>query len=123
MPYLFLLAGLLIGWTSSAVACRGAFAETRTFLSHLPPLAKSRSIVAKIQIVSSIQSKEQTLTKVKVIEAIKGIKKGTVISIRSPGEIRSSCDRNPDSLTPGQLYYIAGSFNQDGVFEGVWTGE
>lgn len=70
-----------------------------------------------------MQKKEQTLTRAKVVEAIKGIKKEAIISIRSPGEIRSSCDRNPDSLSPGQFYYIAGSFAQDGVFEGVWKGE
>lgn len=123
MPYLFLLAGLFIGWTSSVEACLGVSSETRTYLSQLPSQAKSRRVVAKIQIISSIQNKEETLTQAKVVEGIKGIKKGAVISIRSPGEIRSSCDRNPDSLTPGLLYYIAGSFGPDGIFEGVSKGE
>ena len=32
MPYLFLLAGLLIGWMSPAEACLGVSSETRTFI-------------------------------------------------------------------------------------------
>jgi hypothetical protein len=103
---------------SSAHACRGVHAETKTFLERLPPVARSKALVAKIEVVSSKVENAKITAEVRVLDAIKGTEKGKAIHIVID---LSSCSREP-KVAPAQQFFIAGSIGSDGIFRGEWRG-
>lgn len=112
-----------------AVACMGVDLETITFLDQLPKDAMKKSTVAKVEVVSAtteklkIQNAEKSeeidskiTAEVKVLEALKGTKKGALIKVVVE---LSSCSSEP-KVAPKQTYYLAGSIEKDGIFRGEW---
>jgi hypothetical protein len=126
-PTLLLGLGLFL-LESPALACMGAELETITFLDRLPKEAMKTSVVAKIKVISSTTEKIQIklenkteeidakiVAEVKVLEALKGTKKGALMKVVIE---LSSCSHEP-KIAAGQEYYLAGSI-EDGVFRGEW---
>src|SRR4051794_21248401 len=79
---------------STAHACLGVFSETRTFLDRLPPIAMSKALVARVEIISShtekrrmklgktvVENDSKITAQVRVLDAIKGTEKGKIINI------------------------------------------
>lgn len=102
----------------------GLSMETRTFLAKLPANAMSKSVVAKVEVVSS--NNEEVLlnggkilkivAETKVIEALKGTERRATIKVEVAIH---SCSREP-KLAPAQTYYLAGAIGKDGIFHGEW---
>ncbi len=113
----------------SALACMGVDLETITFLDRLPKDAMKKSTVAKVEVVSATTDKlkienaekseeidSKITAEVKVLEALKGTKKGALIKVVVE---LSSCSSEP-KVAPKQTYYLAGSIEKDGIFRGEW---
>lgn len=105
---------LLILSTSHARACRGPTMETQTFIRTKPPAeTEHSSLIAKVKIVRIINS---GVAAIEVLENIKGTKAGDTFNVLY--DIHS-CARDYN-VKAGETYYIAGEFNEKGVFFGSW---
>ena len=111
---------LVLLFSRDAYACLGPFYETQTFLVELPKEATDRDVVAKVRILSTeVDAKTyKKMSKVKVLDAIKGTAQDAVFIVASETH---SCARDYD-IKRGETYFIAGSFDKSGIFEGVWKG-
>ena len=102
---------------SQALACRDPLLETHTFFTKLTANLSSRSVVAKITVISTdIVMGQDRVTIGKVVSALKGVKPGAKIRILSD---TSSCNRDPAILV-GRDYYVAGAIDTQGTFRGTW---
>jgi hypothetical protein len=123
------LCVVLLFLNPSARACLGPESETTTFLSRLPARAMEKDIVAKVEVIQSktekiatkigdkiIENDSKIVAKVKVLQALKGTKKGSIINIIV---MLSSCSREPKTAR-GQQYYLAGTVGTSGEFDGQW---
>lgn len=117
-----LLIGLIgsIFSGNSALACRDPSSETQTFLNALPKDATSKDVVGEIIILKTEIEKDsfQRISLVKVITPIKGLQAGQEFSVLS--EIHS-CAKDSD-VKNRERYFIAGKFNPEGKFYGLWEG-
>lgn len=117
-----LLIILLLGAAGPAFACRGPDLWETTFLKELPEKAFSRDLVARVRIISKEDDDKQPRYlknfRVRVVEGIKGVEKGDILTV--PIE-NSSCTHNYDAAVSDE-YFIAGSLNENDLFEGLWKG-
>ena len=113
-----LLLTIFIAWPSPSLACLGVMSESATFLRSFPKEAQARAVVAKVKIVETAMATNamSRLSVVEVIEPVKGAAKGDRFKVISETH---SCARDYEVKT-GELYFIAGSFNPDGTFSGIW---
>jgi len=117
---LFLLLAIMAMAQISALACLGPMSETRTFLIDLPDDADAKNVIGKVIILEqTINDKtHETLNKVKVITALRGLKKGQTLTVAVQNH---SCARDID-VKPEQTFYIAGNIDENGIFYGEWRG-
>lgn len=114
--FALIVLSMLILSTSGARACLGPMMETQTFILTKPPAeAKHSNIVAKVNIVKIITD---GVAAIEVLENIKGTKEGETFNVLY--DIHS-CARDYN-VKADQIYYIAGDFNEKGVFVGSWKG-
>src|SRR5690606_37794551 len=92
--------------------------EVQTFLKALPEDATDRPVVARVELVFAEYKDSILDVRAKVIEPIKGTKPGDEINIRHAVH---SCMRDYN-VKAGDVYYIAGDINDDGLFHGLWQG-
>lgn len=104
--------------SSSAFACRGPMFESQTFLQNVPSHATEKSVVAKVRVIFTTQDSEthQRISLVRVKEAIKGTQERSYFVVQSE---MHSCSRDYDIKAKDE-YYIAGGFNDQHIFEGLW---
>lgn len=111
--------------STEAVACRGPSLETTTLLERLPRDALREDVVAKVEVTEWLQHplyndpNLTNLVKARVIETIKGIDLGQIITIDTGG---TSCDQVLTPKVLGQEAYIAGRFWIDQRGETVFIG-
>ncbi len=100
-----------------AMACMGVESESYSLLKALPEKAFTHPVVAKVKLVSVDGDEAQ----VRVIKALKGVRKGATIRIGA----YSSCSRLPSASHIGKSYYIVGKMitREDGnvEFSGEWN--
>ena len=99
-----------------AEACLGLMFETRTFLHTLPEKAFERDLVAKIKILQTTTESSRRISKVVVIDPLKGTTKGSVFEVLS--EIHD-CARD-SNVKSGKFYFLSGEIKKSGNFEGLW---
>jgi hypothetical protein len=121
---------------ASAIACLGPQSEDYVLLDALPASATKEAVIAKV-FVTSRKDHEAT---VKVLEAIKGVKSGDVLTIYTSGSSCSWLDARSrffqpsaaDKITNSEaslVYYIAGDWKPDArqgnkmLFTGAWRGQ
>lgn len=114
---------------SVCLACRSPDSEDYVLLNQLPPSAKQQQVVAKVELIKL--DKDNQSASVRVVDAIKGVKKGEVIKLVTTG---SSCSwlsqhhrfgngSGVDKLHASGIFYIAGDWKQresQQVFSGAW---
>ncbi len=126
---------LLIAATDPTFACRGPQWETSTLLEALPATARSEPVVARVEPLELLDPpysvpddwKLTPRIRVRVVEAIKGVREGQTFVVDSRG---TSCDQTfPRNNPKFHAYmtdwrpYIAGHFepsNSGEVFRGAW---
>jgi hypothetical protein len=127
---IFLSIAALIATTGSSIACRVAGSGTATFFDALPKDAKYEPVVARIEIIELLRPIGTTIpddwkytarTRVRVVEAIKGVERDQTFIVEGRG---TDCDdafyRNEPKF---ETYYIAGQFYRTGgetAFRGAW---
>ena len=120
---IFLLMAIML-CSNDAYACR---IPRTTFKEDISSIQKDiairdKDVVAKIKILKPPQNTStirgiptsQFPVEVVVLEAIKGTTQGTVFMI-----LTNICEY-PQNLKSGDIYFIAGSFDKNGIFSGVW---
>jgi hypothetical protein len=116
-----------------SLACRGGTFETATLLNVLPADVASEQIVARVEIVEPLTPlvaswKVTNLIRVRVVEAIKGVRQGQTFKVDTGG---TDCDqvfprdfRTLLKTLHNRRPYIAGRFVADrsgkAVFRGAW---
>lgn len=122
------LAGLLGIHAGEAHACRGPQWERATILQSLPPAAAAEEMVGKIEVVELIRpdvpywppdAEHTYLAKVRVVEPIKGLNMGQVLTVSTGG---TSCDRLFSPADVGRTGYIAGGLDPSAPGEPVFVG-
>lgn len=102
----------------SAQACLGPSGESQTFLTSVPEGASGKEVIAKVRIIEQKDGDRGRISRVRVIQAIKGAQNGTEIEVASDTH---SCARDYFAKV-GESFYIAADRDANGVLRGVWQG-
>lgn len=120
---LLLGATLLVCGANAAYACRGAESESRAFLNTLPSAAEAQPIVAQVKVLERRESQTGEpygrISTVEVVKAMKGAHVGDTLNVFSEAH---SCAGDLFSVKVGEVYYIAGAEDEQGIFIGIWRG-
>ena len=103
--------------TTNATACRNPSHETHTFLDFLPIFAKDEALIALVEIKEPIRFRDRHAVSVKVVKAMSGAAPGQTIKV---AKVLHSCSRDA-RVANGELYFIAGAIEEDGLFYGDWA--
>lgn len=103
---------------ASGMACRDPLAESRTFWDRLPEGAMDKAIVARVVVTATQFTDRNRRSKIRVTGPVKNTVLDQEFIVIS--EIHS-CARDYD-VNVGENYYIAGDFNDNGDFKGIWKG-
>lgn len=119
----YVCAFMLLTNINVANACLGPPLHSSVFLKSLPVAAMNKSFIATIKIINDSEAKfqgpndpESNTETVKIEKILHGNFEHETIKIRIP---RHMC-YNGHNLKAGEIYFIAGTIDENGTFSGEW---